>query len=194
MAHEIVLFHSAYGLRPAVAEFAEALRAEGHTVHTPDLFDGEVFSRLEDGLKKRDSVGIQGLMKKAAVVAAQTPGATVFAGFSLGAAAAFAAGVRLPGTRALVLMHGALDPTHMGIHSWPKGISVQVHYARGDEWVEEESVLALQEAVRASGAGFESHQYDCKGHLFADNGLPDYDAASARLMTESVLGFLRALR
>ena len=47
MAH-IVLFHSALGLRPAVHRFADALRAAGHQVTTPDLFDGAVFDRLDE--------------------------------------------------------------------------------------------------------------------------------------------------
>ncbi|MBB5933498.1 dienelactone hydrolase [Streptomyces zagrosensis] len=36
----IVLFHSAYGLRPAVHTAAERLRAAGHEVHLPDLYEG----------------------------------------------------------------------------------------------------------------------------------------------------------
>jgi len=43
---EIVLFHSAYGLRPGVLQWAEGLRHIGYTVHTPDLYDGEVFNSL----------------------------------------------------------------------------------------------------------------------------------------------------
>jgi dienelactone hydrolase len=86
-----------------------------------------------------------------------------------------------------------MDPKRMVIPSWPHGIAVQVHRARGDEWVEEESVRGLQKAVEAAGAMFELHDYDCRGHLFADKDLPDYDAASATLMTENVMRFLRSL-
>ena len=39
----ILLFHSVLGLRPAVLADAERLRAAGHDVSTPDLFDGAVF-------------------------------------------------------------------------------------------------------------------------------------------------------
>lgn len=193
MAQEIVLFHSVYGLRPAVQDFAATLRSDGHTVHTPDLFDGEAYSTLEDGMKKRDAIGFQGLMKRAAQAAAKTPAASVFAGFSLGAGAAFAAGVRRPTTQALVLMHGVMDPAAFGITTWPSGIRVQVHHAQDDPWVEEEGVLALQKSVRLSGADFERHVYECTGHLFADTDLPDFDAKSASLMTENVLRFLWAL-
>jgi dienelactone hydrolase len=40
---EVVLFHHALGLTPGVVAFADALRATGHTVHTPDLFGGRTF-------------------------------------------------------------------------------------------------------------------------------------------------------
>lgn len=49
---EVVVYHSAYGLRPAVIDFAEQLRAAGHLVHTPDLYDGEVFSDRNDAIRK----------------------------------------------------------------------------------------------------------------------------------------------
>ena len=62
---EVVVFHSALGLRPAVLDWAERLRTEGHTVHTPDLFDGEVFDSLEAGARKRDEVGVPELMRRA---------------------------------------------------------------------------------------------------------------------------------
>ena len=38
---EVVLFHHVQGLTEGVLAFADALRTAGHTVHTPDLFDGE---------------------------------------------------------------------------------------------------------------------------------------------------------
>ncbi|MEZ5776444.1 MAG: hypothetical protein R3D33_17580 [Hyphomicrobiaceae bacterium] len=41
----IVLFHSALGLRPAVHDFADAIRAAGHTVHVPDYYDGRISRR-----------------------------------------------------------------------------------------------------------------------------------------------------
>src|SRR6266545_521338 len=38
------------GLRPAVRECAGRLRAEGHTVHTPDSFDGVLTNSSRSGL------------------------------------------------------------------------------------------------------------------------------------------------
>jgi dienelactone hydrolase len=95
MGQEVVLFHSALGLRPAIREFADRLRADGHTVHTPDSFDGEVFENLEDGMSKRDPIGIPELMGRAQAAVAGLPSRIVFAGFSMGTGAAeFMAGTR----------------------------------------------------------------------------------------------------
>jgi dienelactone hydrolase len=83
LGQEVVLFHSVLGLRPAVGAFADQLRAAGHTVHTPDLFDGEVFDSLEDGARKRDATGIGELMRRARAAVANLPAEIVVAGFSM---------------------------------------------------------------------------------------------------------------
>jgi dienelactone hydrolase len=59
----IVLFHSALGLTAGTRKFADTLARDGHTVHTPDLFDGETFRTVEDGVRKRDALGIPELMR-----------------------------------------------------------------------------------------------------------------------------------
>ena len=46
---EVVLFQHVQGLTDGVRAFADELRAHGHTVHTPDLFDGERLATIEDG-------------------------------------------------------------------------------------------------------------------------------------------------
>ena len=56
MAH-ILLLHSAIGLRPAVLEFADALRDRGHTLTVPDYYDGQVFDDEAAGIEYRDRVG-----------------------------------------------------------------------------------------------------------------------------------------
>lgn len=189
-SHELVLFHSALGRRPAVHAFADRLRAAGHTVHTPDLFDGEVFDDLDAGVRKRDAIGIPGLIGRAQAAVAALPANLVYAGFSMGAgAAAFLAGTR-PGARGAVLMHGTIPPAAWGGEGWPPGVPVQVHYAGEDPWVEATMVASLEAAVRAAGARWEAHVYPGAGHLFADDGAPEYDAAAAASMLHRVLGFV----
>ena len=43
---EVLLFHHAQGLTQGVRAFADDLRAGGHIVHTPDLFDGRTFQSI----------------------------------------------------------------------------------------------------------------------------------------------------
>ena len=45
---EVVLYHHIQGLTDGVRSFADQLRLAGHTVHTPDLFDGRTFATMDD--------------------------------------------------------------------------------------------------------------------------------------------------
>ena len=47
---EVLLFHHAQGLTEGVVAFADRLREAGHTVHTPDLYDGHTFQALDEGI------------------------------------------------------------------------------------------------------------------------------------------------
>ena len=54
---DVVLFHHALGLTPGIVAFADELRRAGHTVHTPDLFEGRTFPPLttECGTPRRSA-------------------------------------------------------------------------------------------------------------------------------------------
>jgi dienelactone hydrolase len=191
---EVVLFHSALGLRPGVLSAAERLREAGHVVHTPDLYDGEVFEDYAEGGRKRDALGYAEIARRAREAVVSLPAETFYAGFSLGTAPAELLAASRKGARGAVLMHGAIPIQgfrSFGVEGWPAGVPMQVHYAEGDPWVEAEEVVALGEAVRGTGTSFEEYVYPGSGHLFADPDLPDeYDAGSADLMWRRVLGFL----
>jgi dienelactone hydrolase len=190
---EIVLFHSALGLRPGVASAADRLREAGHSVHVPDFYDGEVFEDLDDGLRKRDELGVAEVLRRAREAVARLPAGLVFVGFSLGNDPAELLAAERPGARGALLMHGAVPIeafSEFGVERWPEGVPVQVHYAAEDPWVEAEEVAALGDAVRGAGASFEEHSYPGSGHLFADPGLPEYDRASSEAMWRRALTFL----
>jgi len=54
---EVLLFHHAQGLTPGVKAFADELRSAGHTVHTPDLYDGKTFDTVDEGVAHAREVG-----------------------------------------------------------------------------------------------------------------------------------------
>jgi dienelactone hydrolase len=186
----IVLFHSVLGLRPGVTAFAQLLEAAGHTVHTPDLYDGETFDEYATGGKKWDGIGIPGILERANKACNGLAGPLVFAGFSNGAAVAEILAATHPEAQAAVLMHGALPLEMAQIPSWPKNVAVQLHYNEHDPFRDPKNDEALKQAVEASGAPFTEYLYPGSTHLFADPGLSDYDADSARQMTKRVLSLL----
>jgi dienelactone hydrolase len=192
---EVVLFHSVLGLRPGVIAAADRLRDAGHTVHTPDYYDGEVFDDLAEGQRKEKALGYQAIARRAREAVAGLPAGLVFTGFSLGAVHAELLAATRPGALGAVLMHGAVPVETLGeffgVERWPEGVPVQVHYATEDPWVEAmEEVAPLRQAVRKAGAAFEEHAYPGSGHLFADPELPEYDRSSSEEMWRRVLAFL----
>ena len=180
---EIVLFHHAHGLTPGVLAFADRLRAEGHTVHTPDLFEGQVFATLDEGVAYADS-NFQDILARAQKSAERLPEGLVYAGFSLGSAPAQMLAQTRTGARGALLFHGAIPTSEFG--PWPDGTALQVHTAERDPWVELEAARALVGAV----PGAELFVYPGDHHLFADESLPDYEPASARLLMERALTFV----
>ena len=50
---KVVVFHSALGLRPGVLDAARRLRAAGHDVDTPDLYQGRAVESIEEGIAVR---------------------------------------------------------------------------------------------------------------------------------------------
>ena len=191
---EVVLFHSVLGLRPGVRRWAERLRAAGHTVHTPDLYDGEVYEDMESGMRKVERIGgIEGLIARSHAAVDALPRELVYAGFSNGGGSAELLALTRPGAHGAVLMHAALPVEAFGADAWPNGVPVQVHYAAGDPFRDPPAVEALASAVAASGSTLESWEYPGSGHLFADPDLPDYEAASAERMLQRVLDFLERI-
>jgi len=170
---DILLFHSAYGLRPAVLEAAERLRRAGHRVETPDLYRGAIASTLEVALALRDRIGRPALLEQARACAARARPDTVLAGFSMGAALAQRVAARDSRFSRLLLFHGVAElPPKL-----PARWQVQAHLAEADPLEPREEVVAWRDALRALGAAVDLHFYR-GGHLFTDPGLPDHDAAS----------------
>ena len=61
---EVLLIHHIQGLTDGVLAFADDLRAGGHTVHVPDLYDGNVFDSLDAGIGYAKEVGFGTILER----------------------------------------------------------------------------------------------------------------------------------
>ena len=81
---EVVLYHHVQGLTEGVRSFADELREAGHTVHTPDLFDGRTFGTIEEGMAFAGDAGFGALAGRGVAAADAFGHEVVYAGFSMG--------------------------------------------------------------------------------------------------------------
>jgi dienelactone hydrolase len=186
---EVVLFHHAQGQTAGFFAFADELRAAGHTVHTPDLYDGRTFPTIDEGVAYARQIGFDKLPERARLAAESLPNEVVYAGFSLGAMPAQMLAQTRPGARGALLFSAAF-PTSEFDGPWPEGVPLQIHMMEADEWVLEGDLDAARELEKTID-GAELFLYPGERHLFADNSLPDYDEKAAALLTERVLAFLK---
>jgi dienelactone hydrolase len=192
----ILLLHSALGLRPGVTAAADRLRAAGHTVHTPDLFDGEApFDEYPPAMARIEVIGRKELMARARAFAETQPADLVYAGFSMGAGFAAMLAVTRPGARAMLFLHDNFDPAYLPVPSWPAGVAAQIHCMANDPWSDGPEVIAkLAAFIEAGPAGCEVFDYPGSAHLFTDPSLPaEFDPQAAELLWTRVIDFLAEL-
>src|SRR6478672_12576616 len=184
---EVVLYHHVQGLTDGVQSFADELRQAGHTVHTPDLFDGRTFDTIDEGMAFAREAGFGALAKRGVAAAEGIQPEVVYAGFSFGVMPAQELAQTRPGARGAVFMSGCLPVSEFG-DGWPDGLPVQVHGKEGDPFFAED--LEAARALVASADRAELFLYPGEQHLFADSSLAAYDPAAAATLTEHVLAFL----
>jgi dienelactone hydrolase len=184
---EVLLFHHAQGLTPGVVAFADELRAAGHVVHTPDLYDGKTFGSVDEGVAHAREVGFDTLLERGRAAADDLPAELVYAGFSLGGMPAQMLAQTRPGARGALLFHATLPLSEFG-GSWPQGAPLQIHFMEDDPWAEEDIPAAREIAETIEGA--ELFLYSGDRHLFADNSVSDYDEEAATLLKQRALSFL----
>ena len=192
---EVVLFHHVQGLTEGVRAFADELRAGGHTVHTPDLFDGELPATIEEGIALADRLD-DVLGQRRAEAVAGLPAGLVYAGFSLGGATAQRFAQTRPGARGALLYESFVSlSAEWSFGPWPAGLPVQVHGMDKDPYFALEGDLdAARELVAALGPEVaELFTYPGDQHLFTDSSLPSYDQDATRLVLDCSLAFLARL-
>jgi dienelactone hydrolase len=192
MAH-VVLIHSVLGIRPGILDAAERLRAAGHEVLVPDLFEGRVFDTYDPAMAYAEGeVGHAELQRRAQEAVAGVPDGFVSIGFSLGSMIA----TRLAAVRpvsGVVQLAGAV-PMSWFDTAWPQGVPAQTHSTLGDPWREEDAIEQARADVAAGGATLEVFDYPGAGHLFTDASLPDeYDAEATELLWSRVIPFVSSV-
>ncbi|MCL3862481.1 dienelactone hydrolase family protein [Actinotalea sp. K2] len=186
---EVVLFHHAHGLTPGVVALAEVLREQGHTVHTPDLYEGRVFESLEEGVAHAGRIGFDEVVSRGVSSVQGLPAGLVYAGLSLGVLPAQTLAQTRPGARGALLLHSCVPPAELGT-AWPEGVPVQVHAMDADPYFVDEGDIDAARDLVSEVPEAELFLYPGDQHLFTDSSLPGYDAAASALLTQRLLGFL----
>jgi dienelactone hydrolase len=187
---ELILFHHAQGLTDGVRAFADELRAAGHVVHTPDLYDGKTFAELADGMGYAEQVGFETIIERGRIAADGLPSDIVYAGLSLGVLPAQMLAQTRPGVRGALLLHSCVPPSEFD-SPWPQGVPLEIHMMDADEFaLPPNEDLAVARELDETIESAELFLYPGDRHLFADNSLPGYDESAATLLKERVLGFL----
>jgi dienelactone hydrolase len=182
---ELLLLHHAQGLTAGCLAFADEMRAAGHVVHAPDLYDGKTFAELDDGIGYARKIGFDTMQERGVRAADGLPHEIVYAGFSLGAMPAQMLAQTRPGAKGAVLLHASAPPSEFGV-PWPAGVALQIHTMEDDELGDVDVARELAEAVEDA----QLFLYPGDRHLFTDSSLPAYDEAAATLVKQRVLAFL----
>jgi dienelactone hydrolase len=182
---ELLLFHHALGLTPGVVAFADRLRAAGHEVTTPDLYEGATFDSLDDGVAHAEEIGMEAIIDRGVAAADGLPETIVYAGFSLGVLPAQKLAQTRAGALGALLYHEGVAAQNLG-EPWPRGVPLQVHVSEQDPWCELDVTRALVEEA----ADGELFLYPGSAHLFTDVSADEYDAQATDAVVERSLRFL----
>lgn len=187
---EVILFHHAMGQSAGFHDFARQLREAGHTVHTPDLFEGRRFTSIEDGLAFVEALGFpEQIVERADQAVASLPHEVVYAGFSVGVVSAQRLAQTRQGAKGALLFYSCIPLEFFG-GSWPSGVPVQIHAMDADPFFVNEGDLEAARQLVESTDQAELFLYPGDQHYFADSSLPSFRPEAAALLVERVRAFL----
>ncbi len=186
---DIVLFHHVLGLTDGLRSFADLLRAQGHSVHTPDLFEGRTFPSIDEGIGYAGTIGFDEVVRRGVEAADQLPRQVVFGGFSIGVMPAQQLFQTRPEALGGLFLHAFIDPDQLA-GGWPDGRPVQVHGMDQDPFFTGDGDLDAARTVQTEHPELEIFLYPGSTHLFTDSSSADYDQAAAAQVLERVSAFL----
>lgn len=186
---EIILFHHSLGLTAGVRAFAEDLGRAGHTVHTPDLFEGRTFKTIPEGMAHAEAIGFpDAILARSLRAVAALPKDVVYAGISLGVVVAEKLAQSRPGACGALLLESFVPLRYIG--PWPAGLPAQIHGMATDPYFAGEGDLEAARAFVAETPASELFVYEGDQHLFCDRGLGSYRPEAAALVLARSLQFL----
>lgn len=185
----MVLFHHVLGLTPGILSLAERLRANGHTVHAPDMYEGRVFSTLEEGMAHVKSIGFGEVAALGARAVEGLGTNLVYMGYSLGVMPAQNLAQNRAGARGAVLIAACMPTQEFG-GPWPAHVPVQVHAHANDAEFDNGYDLPTAQAVVEEAANGQLFLYPGDKHFFADSSTDEYDAEATDQMVEHLLALL----
>jgi dienelactone hydrolase len=189
---DVVLFHHALGLTAGITAFADELRGSGHSVRTPDLFEGRTFGTIDDGMAHVQEIGFGEVLARGAAAVTGLPSALVYAGFSLGVLPAQMLAQTRAGARGALLYYACVPHTEF-TPEWPADVPVQIHGKESDPVFAGEGDLDAARAIVAATERAALFLYPGEDHYFADSTLPTYDADAATLLLARSLTLLQSV-
>ena len=188
---EVLLFHHAQGVTPGVSAFADQLRAAGHTVHVPGLFDGRTFDSIDEGMAFINDQGFDALRERGVRTADGLPAELVYAGFSFGVTIAQQLAQTRAGARGALLFYACVPISgEWAFGPWPDGVPVQIHGADHDPYFVDEGDIDAAREIVATVDDAELFLYPGDQHYFADSSLPSYDPEATAVLMSRVMEFL----
>ena len=185
---DVLLLHHALGQTPSFHAFADTLRAGGHNVVTPDVYDGRTFDDLDEGLAYAREIGFDTVRERGVRAADALPEWLVYIGISMGQMAAQQLAQTRPGAAGAVFISSAI-PLGEFAETWPDEVPLQIHGTDADPFfVGEGDIEAARELVEAADDA-ELFMYPGDSHLLVEYE-PNPGDPNIRLMTERLLELL----
>lgn len=181
----VVFFHHALGLTESTLALADLWRRDGHTVSTPDLYDGHVFSDIDSGLAYMNS--LDDLLARAENAVADLGGDVVYAGQSMGVMCAQRFVHTKPAARGALFSSAFIDPAYLP-GAWPD-IPALVLGGSDDEFFVGDGDLAAAQAVARETSSLQISLYPTADHFLNETPLHD-DPLARHWLEENTLAFL----
>jgi carboxymethylenebutenolidase len=193
-APALVVIQEWWGVNDHVRSLVDRFAAEGFLAFAPDLFHGKTTRDATEAAGLLQALDwAQAIDEVAGAVSmlashARGNGKVGITGFCMGGAVSLVSAAKIPQVSAAAPFYGLPDPStdFSGVVC-----PIQGHYAKKDEHIRPENVLALKAKLEKAGKKVELHFYDA-GHAFMNDTRPEaYNAAAAKVAWERAVLFLK---